>query len=107
MGRKRKVSNSNILGYHENCIAIRKKTRSSDMSLVNEIIRCQFGQTQVIKDGKETLNHFYASGETPDATLIIHITGPKKDVVNIMFKHAIESVGFKFKENKNGKKKNK
>lgn len=101
MGRKKsKTGNKHVVGYSDKCIAIRNKT-NDDMEVVKEIMRCLFGRTKVIsKDGGTELDHFYASGETLDAKLIVHITGPKKDVVNIMFKHGIESVGFKIKEKK-------
>ena len=102
MGRaKRKIEvteKQKALGYRNEMVAIREAWNDSDKGRIAIKMKCSFGLTKVgggsIKSGG--FDAYYAHGEAGE--LLIQISGPAKDVVNLMFEEAIKRVGFIIKK---------
>lgn len=98
--KKKVVEKEKPLGYRNEMIAIREAWEDSDKERIAIKMKCSFGLTRV-GGGSEKQGGFdayYAHGEAGE--LLIQISGPKKDVVNLMFEEAIKRVGFIIKKNR-------
>jgi len=101
MGRSKKGKETKKvkpLDYRKEMVAIREAWNDSDKSRIAIKMKCSFGLTTV-EGGSDKLGGFeayYANGEAGE--LLIQITGPTKDVVNLIFEEAIKRVGFIIKK---------
>jgi len=100
MGRKKarqENKNAGVCGYLDVMKAVRPVGDHETLETIEHEVECHFGRTKTYE-----FDHFYANAESPSGKPFYRITivGPKRDVVNIMFKSAIESVGFEIRDGK-------
>jgi len=98
---KKKNRNEGIGGYYKTMRAERFVS-DGEGGKVKQIMECNFGLTTNVRSIGDVVHAsgkvFVANGETEDVeggrAIRVTIYGPKKDIVHIMFKHAIKAIGF-------------
>jgi len=73
-----------------------RKVSAGD-SQVEQVMMCSFGCLEITPEGCEAINTYIVVGTTvnEDVRLKLEVYNEKVDIANIMFRAALESVGFK------------
>lgn len=96
----KKNRNEGIGGYH-NTMRATRFVSDGEGGKVKQVMECNFGLTTNVRSVGDVVHAsgkiFFVNGEAnveDDRAIRVTIYGPKKDIVHIMFKHAIRAIGF-------------